>query len=33
MLSVEVRPLMDRNAELTDPIDRKITEAIRRSRS
>jgi hypothetical protein len=33
MLSVEVRPLMDRNAELTDPIDRKITEAIRRSHS
>ena len=33
MLSVEVRPLMEPNAELTDPIDRKIAEAIQRSHS
>jgi hypothetical protein len=31
MLSVEVRPLMEPNAELTDLGDRKIVDAIRRS--
>ncbi len=29
-LSVEIRPVMDPNAELTDPIDRMIVAAIRR---
>jgi hypothetical protein len=30
MLTIEIRPIMGPNAELTDPIDRKIAEAIRR---
>jgi hypothetical protein len=33
MLTIEVRPIMDRNTPLTDPIDRKIAEATGRSRS
>ena len=33
MLTIEVRPIMDPNAELIDPLDRKITEAIQRSHS
>ena len=31
MITVEVRPLQGPDAELTDPIDRKIAEAIKRS--
>jgi hypothetical protein len=31
ILSVEVRPMMDPAAELTDPVDRKIAAAIRRN--
>jgi len=31
MITVEVRPLQGPDAELTDPIDRKIAEAIERS--
>jgi hypothetical protein len=33
MITVEVRPLQGPDAELTDPIDRKIAEAIRKSHS
>lgn len=33
MLTIEVRPLMGPGAELSDPIDRKIAEAVGRSRS
>jgi len=33
MLTIEVRPIKEPNAELTDPIDRKIAEAIQRSHS
>jgi hypothetical protein len=32
MLSIEVRPIMDPTAELTDPADQKISAALRRKR-
>jgi hypothetical protein len=30
MISIEVRPVMEPNTELTDPMDRKIAEAVQR---
>jgi hypothetical protein len=33
MLTIEIRPVKEPNADFSDPIDRKIAEAIRRSHS